>query len=101
MDLVTTLPGDVHWRLTGRRVVDRAAAAGIFPLDGEGQFDRALLRRFDELVSGRLPKPLGELLPEVLPAGCAAGSLMRESLRMLDPSGDLREGIPFLTPEEE
>lgn len=101
VDFVTTLPGYVHWRLTGRRVVDRAAAAGIFPLDGEGQFDRALLRRFDELASGRLPKPLGELLPEVLPAGCAAGSLMRESLRMLDPSGDLREGIPFLTPEEE
>ena len=101
MDYVTTLPGYVHWRLTGRRAVDRAAAARIFPLDGEGQYDKALLRRFDELAAGRLPKPLGELLPEVLPDGSTAGSLLRESLRMLDPSGDLREGIPFLTPEEE
>ena len=100
VDYVTTLPGYVHWRLTGRRAVDRAAAAGIFPLDGEGQYDKTLLRRFDELASGRLPKPLGELLPEVLPSGASAGSLLRESLRMLDPAGDLREGIPFLTPEE-
>ena len=100
VDFITTLPGYVHWRLTGRRYVDKAAAAGIFPLDGEGQYDKVLLRRFDALASGRLPKPLGELLPEVLPSGAAAGKLMRESLRMLDPAGDLREGIPFLTPEE-
>ena len=101
VDYVTTLPGYVHWRLTGRRAVDAKAAARIFPLDGEGQYDEKLLRRFDELASGRLPKPLKELLPEVLPSGAAAGSLMRESLRMLDPAGDLREGIPFLAPEEE
>jgi len=100
VDFVTTLPGYVHWRLTGRRCVDKAAAADIFPLDGEGQYDKVLLRRFDALASGRLPKPLGELLPVVLPSGAAAGTLMRESLRMLDPAGDLREGIPFLTPEE-
>ena len=100
VDFITTLPGYVHWRLTGRRCVDKAAAARIFPLDGEGQYDGKLLSRFDELAAGRLPKPLGELLPEVLPTGYAAGTLMRESLRMLDPAGDLREGIPFLTPEE-
>lgn len=101
VDYVTTLPGYVHWRLTGRRAVDAKAAARIFPLDGEGQYDGALLRKFDALAAGRLPKPLKELLPEVLPSGAAAGSLMRESLRMLDPAGDLREGIPFLAPEEE
>ena len=41
-----------------------------------------------------------ELLPEVLPSGAPAGTLLRESLRMLDPAGDLREGVPFLAPEE-
>ena len=101
VDFVTTLPGYVHWRLTGRRAVDAKAAGRIFPLDGEGQYDEKLLRRFDELASGRLPKPLKELLPEALPVGASAGALQRESLRMLDPAGDLREGIPFLTPEEE
>ena len=35
-----------------------------------------------------------------LPAGAAAGTLQRQSLRMLDPSGDLREGVPFLAPAE-
>ncbi len=101
VDFLTTLPGYVHWRLTGRRVVDRAGAAGLFPLDREGNYDPRLLKKFDELADGRLPKPLAELLPEPLPAGREAGSLQREALRMLDPSGDLRDGIPFLTPTEE
>ena len=100
VDYVTTLPGYVHWRLTGRRCVDAGAAARIFPLDGEGQYDRALLGKFDALAAGKLPKPLIELLPEALPAGAAAGTLQRQSLRMLDPSGDLREGVPFLAPAE-
>ncbi len=100
VDYVATLPGYVHWRLTGRRVVDAGAAARIFPLDGEGQYDKALLGKFDALAAGRLPRPLIELLPEVLPAGAVAGTLQRESLRMLDPSGDLREGVPFLAPAE-
>jgi len=101
VDYVTTLPGYVHWRLTGRRVVDEAAAARIFPLDGEGQYDKALLAKFDALAAGRVPKPLIELLPEPLQAYAAAGTLQRESLRMLDPAGDLREGVPFLAPRED
>ncbi len=100
VDFVTTLPGYVHWRLTGRRVLDRAGAAGIFPLNGEGDYDPRLLARFDELAAGRLPKPLGELLPRPLGPGQDAGSLQREALRMLDPSGDLHDGIPCRIPEE-
>ena len=101
VDFITTLPGYVHWRLTGLRAVDAAAAGRIFPLDGEGNYDPALLKSFDALAAGRLPKPLAELLPEPLRPGSPAGSLQRESLRMLDPAGDLREGIPFLPPAEE
>ena len=100
VDFVTTLPGYVHWRLTGRRVLDRAGAAGLFPLNGEGDYDPRLLARFDELAAGRLPKPLGKLLPRPLGPGQDAGSLQREALRMLDPSGDLRDGIPCRIPEE-
>ena len=101
VDFVTSLPGYVHWRLTGRRVLDRAGASILFPLDGEGRYDARLLKKFDELAAGRLPKPLGELLPEPLGPGAEAGSLQREALRMLDPSGDFRDGIPFLPPAEE
>ena len=101
VDYVTTLPGYVHWRLTGRRVLGREGAAGLFPLDKEGRYDSRLLKKFDELAAGRLPKPLRELLPEPLPPGADAGRLQREALRMLDPSGDLRDGIPFLPPAEQ
>ena len=100
VDYVTTLPGYVHWRLTGFRSLDRDGAAGLFPLDETGQYDRALLAKFDALVSGKLPKPLEDLLPEVLCDGEPAGTLTREGVRMLDPSGDLAEGIVFLPPRE-
>ena len=100
-DFVTTLPGYVHWRLTGVRCVDAAAAARIFPLDETGNYDPALLQKFDAMAAGRLPKPRRELLPLPLHSGAAAGRLLRESLRMLDPAGDVREGIPFLAPEED
>lgn len=100
VDYVTTLPGYIHWRLTGFRSLDRAGAAGLFPLDETGQYDRLLLAKFDALVSGKLPKPLEDLLPEVLSDGEPAGTLTREGVRMLDPSGELQEGIVFLPPRE-
>lgn len=101
VDYVTTLPGYVHWRLTGFRSLDRDGAAGLFPLDETGQYDRALMAKFDALVSGKLPKPLEDLLPEVLSDGEPAGTLTREGVRMLDPGGDLAEGIAFAAPREE
>ena len=100
VDYVTTLPGYIHWRLTGFRSLDRAGAAGLFPLDETGQYDRLLLAKFDALVAGKLPKPLEDLLPEVLSDGEPAGTLTREGVRMLDPSGELQEGITFLAPRE-
>ncbi len=100
VDYITTLPGYVYWRLTGFRSLARDSAAGIFPLDESGQYDTALLAKFDALAAGRLPKPLIDLLPEVLAPGESGGTLMRESLRMIDPSGDLWDGIPLLPPED-
>ena len=100
VDYVTTLPGYIHWRLTGFRSLDRDGAAGLFPLDETGQYDRTLLAKFDALVSGKLPKPLEDLLPEVLYDGEPAGTLTREGVRMIDPSGDLAEGIVCLPPQE-
>ena len=100
VDYVTTLPGYIHWRLTGFRSLDKVGAAGLFPLDADGGYDRALLAKFDALVSGKLPKPLEDLLPEVLCDGEPAGTLTHEGVRMLDPSGDLADGIVFLPPRE-
>ena len=100
VDYVTTLPGYIHWRLTGFRSLDRAGAAGLFPLDEGGWYDREALAKFDALAAGKLPKPLEDLLPEILSEGEPAGTLTREGVRMLDPSGNLAEDIVFLPPRE-
>jgi sugar (pentulose or hexulose) kinase len=97
----TTLAGYVHWKLTGRKVLGVGDASGMFPIDSEtGDYDRALLERYDRLVaSGPLGAPLRELLPEVLPAGRAAGELTADGGKLLDPTGALRSGILFAPPE--
>ena len=100
VDYVTTLPGYIHWRLTGFRSLDKVGAAGLFPLDETGQYDRLLLAKFDALVAGKLPQPLEDLLPEVLSEGEPAGTLTRDGVRMLDPSGGLAEGTTFAAPRE-
>ncbi len=98
---VTTLAGYVHWRLTGRKVLGIGDASGMFPIDSATKdYDGALVRAYDQLVEGRMPGPgVGALLPQVLVAGEAAGSLTDEGAALLDPTGGLRSGIPLCPPE--
>jgi sugar (pentulose or hexulose) kinase len=100
---VTTLAGYVHWRLTGRRVLGVGDASGMFPIDpATGDYDAAMVVRYDELAAraaAPLPRPLRELLPEVLAAGEDAGELTAEGAALLDPSGGLEGGIPLAPPE--
>ncbi|MEU1972949.1 FGGY-family carbohydrate kinase [Microbacterium sp. NPDC019599] len=97
----TTLAGFVHWKLTGRDVLGVGDASGMFPIDSAtGDYDAALVEKYDALVAGSaLQANLGDLLPEVLPAGAAAGELTAEGAALLDPTGALRPGIPFCPPE--
>ncbi|WIM93106.1 FGGY-family carbohydrate kinase [Actinoplanes oblitus] len=97
----TTLAGYVHWKLTGRQVLGVGDASGMFPIDvATGGYDAGMLAQFDELVAGRgVPAPLAELLPAVLPAGEAAGTLTEAGARLLDPSGVLQAGLPLCPPE--
>lgn len=101
---VTTLAGYVHEQLTGRRVLGVGDASGMFPI-AQGDYDERLVARFDALRPlrgpGRTPRGPGlrELFPEVLPAGCDAGSLTDAGAAYLDPTGALRPGIPFCPPE--
>ncbi len=96
---ITTLAGYVHWLLTGERVLGIGDASGMFPIDDATRDYRAdLLDRFDGLVAGRLP-PLASLLPAVLPAGAAAGTLTAAGAALLDPTGALEPGIPVCPPE--
>ena len=97
----TTLAGFVHWRLTGKKVLGVGDASGMFPIDTTtGDYDAGMIGKFDELAKATaLSKGLKDLLPEVLSAGEAAGSLTIEGAALLDSSGILESGIPLCPPE--
>lgn len=97
---ITTLAGYVHGRLTGQNVLGVGDASGMFPIDAaSGGYDAGLLSAYDSLVGDRLPRPLIDLLPTVLPAGAAAGTLTEDGALFLDPSGALQPGMPLCPPE--
>ena len=92
----TTLAGYVHEKLTGRHVLGIGDASGMFPIDSAARdYDQALIDRYDQ----QMGSDLRALLPEVLVAGADAGVLTAEGAALLDPSGTVREGIPFCPPE--
>lgn len=100
LDFITTLAGYVHWQLTGERVLGIGDASGMFPIDSAVRdYDQRMLTAYDALAADRLPRPVKDLLPQVLPAGAAAGELTDEGAALLDPSGVLRPGIPLCPPE--
>lgn len=98
---LTTLAGYVHWRLTGQKVLGIGDASGMFPVDGEtGTYQAVAAERFDTLIAKHgYSFRTEQILPRVLRAGEAAGTLTEEGARLLDPSGRLRAGIPFCPPE--
>lgn len=97
----TTLAGFIHWKLTGEKVLGVGDASGMFPIDSETcDYDAKMLARFDEMVAPcGYPWKLTEILPKVLSAGEQAGVLTEEGAKILDPSGNLKSGIPVCPPE--
>ena len=73
----------------------------MFPIDpATGGYDQRMLAIVDPLIDARVPGlKLEKLLPEVLPAGAAAGDLTAEGAALLDPTGALKAGVPFCPPE--
>ena len=94
----TTLAGFIHTLLTGEKVLGIGEASGMFPMNGNG-YDEAMLTKFDDLLEGRFPWKIREILPKVLVAGDGAGVLTAEGARLLDEEGDLEAGIPMCPPE--
>ena len=101
VDFFTTLAGYIHWKLTGEKVIGIGEASGMFPIDVEKKdFYPQMLDQFDELVAPKgYPWKIRELLPKVLVAGEAAGTLTEEGAKLLDVSGELEAGIPVCPPE--
>jgi sugar (pentulose or hexulose) kinase len=98
---LTTLAGFVHWKLTGEKVLGIGEASGMFPIDSQtNDYDRRMIELFNGLPEVKnLPWKLQEILPKVILAGDAAGALTEEGARMIDPTGQLRAGIPLCPPE--
>ena len=96
---LTTLAGYVHWQLTDEQVLGVGDASGMVPIDpATGDYDTALLTKFDELTGTDGPG-IADLLPRVLPAGADAGALTERGASLLDPTGTLRAGIRCCPPE--
>ena len=92
--------GYVHWKLTGRKVLGIGEASGMFPVDPETkQYDKVMLKKFNDLVKGKVPFKVEDILPDILLAGENAGTLTEEGAKFLDPTGNLKAGIPLCPPE--
>ena len=96
---LTTLAGYVHYKLTGKRVLGVGDASGMFPISNGG-YDRSFIEKFNAALSNRkILAKIEELLPEVLSAGEAAGTLTEDGARFLDPTGALKAGALLCAPE--
>lgn len=101
VDYMTTLAGYIHLRLTGNRTLGICDASGMFPVDeSTKQFNESMLNIFDDLTAGKnLGWNLKDILPKVNAAGEYAGYLHKAGALLLDPSGNLKAGIPLCPPE--
>ena len=96
----TTMEGYVHWMLTGEKVIGIGEASGMFPVDpATRQYDSGMLAKFNNLVAGRVPFRVEDILPKILVAGEDAGRLTPEGAKFLDPTGTLQPGVPLCPPE--
>lgn len=98
---LTTLAGYIHWKLTGQKVMGVGEASGMFPIDSAtNDWDKGRLGLFNEqLAAKNIAWKLEDILPRVLTAGEAAGALTEDGARLLDPTGELKAGIPLCPPE--
>ncbi len=101
ISFLTTLAGYVHWKMTGRKVLGIGEASGMFPIDSStNQFDAGMVEKYNKLLAGRgYAFTLEDILPGVLLAGEDAGVLTPEGAVLLDPTGNLKPGIPVAPPE--
>ena len=96
---ITTLAGYVQFLLTGENAVGIGEASGMFPIDSSTlDYDAAMLDQLDALVTHYgFGWRVRDVLPKVLVAGEAAGSLTETGSDYL--GGLLPAGISFCPPE--
>ena len=96
---ITTLAGYVHYLLTGENVLGVGEASGMFPIDSDVlDYDAAMLDKFEALTAEYgFGWRIRDVLPKVLPAGEAAGTLTEAGSTYLD--GLLPAGVALCPPE--
>lgn len=101
VDFITTVAGYVHWKLSGEKVIGIGEASGMFPVDSfENCYDREMLNKFNDIEAVKEKGfDLRNILPEILTAGDNAGFLTAQGALLIDPDGDLSEGIAMCPPE--
>lgn len=98
---LTSLAGYIHWRLTGEKVIGIGEASGMFPIVSQtNDYDQRRMAQFNALLKKQnITWTLQDILPKVLTAGDAAGTLTAEGARRLDPTGQLCAGPKLCPPE--
>jgi sugar (pentulose or hexulose) kinase len=98
---LTTLAGDVHWKLTGNKALGVGEASGMFPIDSKtNDYDEHMIGLFNaKLKAENVSWKLRDILPKVLVAGDSAGVLTEDGAKLLDATGQLQAGIPLCPPE--
>ena len=98
---ITTLAGYIHSQLTDTNVIGVGEASGMFPIDiSTGQFNKTMIGQFNDLINDKSYSwKIEDILPDVATAGAAAGRLTAKGAKMLDPTGELLDGVPFCPPE--
>ena len=98
---ITTLAGYVHWKLSGQKVLGIGDASGAFPIDEQtGNYNEEFLQRFNQLDKVKKHSwDIHDILPKVLKAGQAAGTLTKEGASLLDVNGNLVSGSVMAPPE--
>lgn len=98
---MTTLSGYVHWKMTGEKVLGIGDAVGMMPVDPDTRdYNKRMQAQFDTLLAEHdISWKINDILPKILLAGAPAGLLTEEGAHLLDPSGDLKAGIPLCPPE--
>ena len=98
---LTTLAGYIHYRLTGEKVIGIGDGSGMFPIDSvDMSYDAKMITSFQQLIKeSGYDWSICAVLPQLLLAGEAAGSLTPDGAKLIDPTGTLVSGIPFCPPE--
>lgn len=101
LDFVTTLAGYIHWQLTGEKTLGVGDASGVFPIDSDAMdYNEEMVKKFDALIADKKYSwKLRDVLPQVKNAGETAGILTEKGAKLLDPTGNLKAGIPVCPPE--